>query len=134
MTHFDQWFKELSGGAYAPLPWQIALAESEEPNSRLIRIPTGMGKTLGVFAAWSWRRLRMNDARWPRRLVWCLPMRVLVEQTEAVLRNGLDRAGLLWDGVGEHRGKVGVHLLMGGIDPGGEWHLFPEEPAVLIGT
>jgi CRISPR-associated endonuclease/helicase Cas3 len=61
-------------------------------------------------------------------------MRVLAEQTEAELRGALSRVDLLWDGSGDHRGRVGVHLLMGGSDPGGDWQLFPEENAVLIGT
>lgn len=60
-------------------------------------------------------------------------MRVLVEQTEVQIREGLTRAGLYWDRVEDHSGKVGVHLLMGGAD-GGEWHLHPESCAVLIGT
>jgi CRISPR-associated endonuclease/helicase Cas3 len=93
-----------------------------------------MGKTLGILAAWSWHRLHRGDESWPRRLVWCLPMRVLVEQTEAVVRDALQRLGLLWDGSCDHKGKVGVHLLMGGTDPGGDWNLFPEACAVLIGT
>jgi CRISPR-associated endonuclease/helicase Cas3 len=61
-------------------------------------------------------------------------MRVLVEQTEAVVRDGLEHLGILWDGATDHSGKVGVHLLMGGANPGGDWNLFPEECAVLIGT
>ncbi|MBX3131252.1 MAG: CRISPR-associated endonuclease Cas3'' [Polyangiaceae bacterium] len=93
-----------------------------------------MGKTLGVLAAWSWHRVALGQSNWPRRLVWCLPMRVLVEQTEAVVRQALDRVHRLWPGRGDHPGKVGVHVLMGGADPGGDWHLFPEECAVLIGT
>lgn len=93
-----------------------------------------MGKTLGVLAAWSWHRIHRGDDRWPRRLVWCLPMRVLVEQTQAVAREVFERAGLLWESEESHAGKVGVHTLMGGADAGGEWELFPEEPAVLIGT
>jgi CRISPR-associated endonuclease/helicase Cas3 len=42
--------------------------------------------------------------------------------------------GKLWNGVGEHAGLVGVHPIMGGADPDGDWHLFPEERAILIGT
>ena len=40
---------------------------------------------------------------------------------------------MLWDGSGDHEGKVGVHLLMGGANAG-HWHLHPECDAVLIGT
>ena len=70
---------------------------------------------------------------WPRRLVWCLPMRVLAEQTESEVRLALERLDLLWDGRGDHAGRVGVHLLMGGA-AAGRWHLYPERDAVLIGT
>lgn len=131
---FANWFSQMAGTAAAPHDWQAALAASERPRSQLIRVPTGMGKTLGVLAAWSWNRLKVQDERWPRRLVWCLPMRVLVEQTEAIARGALDRLGLFWDASTSHVGKVGVHQLMGGADPSGEWNLFPDECAVLIGT
>jgi CRISPR-associated endonuclease/helicase Cas3 len=41
---------------------------------------------------------------------------------------------LLWDEKPEARkGKVGVHVLMGGKDAG-EWDIYPEENAILIGT
>lgn len=53
--------------------------------SKLISIPTGLGKTAAVILAWLWNRLLIPDeahrASWPRRLVYCLPMRTLVEQT-----------------------------------------------------
>lgn len=131
---FLDWFALVSGRASAPHAWQESLADSEPVRSRLIRVPTGMGKTLGVLSAWSWHRIRRADERWPRRLVWCLPMRVLVEQTEAVARAAFTNLGLLWDPATSHAGKVGVHVVMGGADAGGDWTLFPEEPAVLIGT
>ncbi len=136
MTDFDAWFSSLARGGppRQPHEWQRSLAVEDVPRSRLIRIPTGMGKTLGVLAAWSWHRLAHGDQRWPRRLVWCLPMRVLVEQTESVVRDAIHSVGRLWDESIDHTGKVGVHLLMGGTDPGGDWNLYPEECAVLIGT
>lgn len=135
MKDFDAWFSSrLAGTMNAPHDWQQSLAAAQAPRSRLVRIPTGMGKTLGVLAAWAWHRLHLRNDTWPRRLVWCLPMRVLVEQTDDVVRGALDRLALLWDGTADHTGKVGVHLLMGGADPGGDWNLFPEECAVLIGT
>ena len=134
MTSFVDWFDAVSGQPSPPHLWQIGLAASDDVRSRLIRVPTGMGKTLGVLAAWSWHRIGRADQHWPRRLVWCLPMRVLVEQTEAVARAAFGNAGLLWKPAEDHKGKVGVHVLMGGADAGGEWSLYPEEPAVIIGT
>jgi len=134
MTDFDAWFSTLTGRTLPPHEWQRSLAARTDPDSRVIRVPTGMGKTLGVLATWAWHRVHRRDDAWPRRLVWCLPMRVLVEQTEAVVREALASADLVWDGSSDHAGRVGVHPLMGGVSAGGDWHLFPEETAVLIGT
>jgi CRISPR-associated endonuclease/helicase Cas3 len=130
---FRKFFKSAAGLWADPHEWQSELAENEKCFNRLIRIPTGFGKTLGVLASWLWNRVEQADDQWPRRLVWCLPMRVLVEQTEAEVRGCLGRLGLLWDQESNHSGKVGVHLLMGGTDSG-DWHLYPEHGAVLIGT
>jgi CRISPR-associated endonuclease/helicase Cas3 len=120
-------------GAIAGCPphaWQQELASDQICRDRLIRIPTGFGKTLGVLSAWL---ARSEDTRWPRRLVWCLPMRVLVEQTESEVRGALAKLGLLWGGEADHRGLIGVHVLMGGINEG-QWMMYPDERAVLIGT
>jgi CRISPR-associated endonuclease/helicase Cas3 len=129
---YEEFFERTTGGLKAH-QWQGELAEETSSGNRLIRIPTGFGKTAGIASAWLWHRISRNDDAWPRRLVWCLPMRVLVEQTEAEIRCALDRLGLLWDGKSDHAGRVGVHLLMGGAH-GGDWHLYPEHCAVLIGT
>ena len=131
-TTFEQFFARLTGGRDAHR-WQSDLAAPEGCGNRLIRIPTGFGKTLGVLAAWCWHRLERRDGDWPRRLAWCLPMRVLVEQTEHEVRSALARIGMLWDGQGNHDGTVGVHPIMGGANAG-RWHLFPECAAVLVGT
>jgi len=132
MDQFETFFERLNE-EFTPHPWQVDLASEAQCVNRLIRVPTGFGKTLGVIGAWAWHRLEHGRAEWPRRLVWCLPMRVLVEQTEQEVRRVLTKMGVLWDGTSNHAGKVGVHLLMGGSDAG-EWHLYPEECAVLIGT
>lgn len=131
MAEFRDWFKQTTG--HPPHDWQEKLATAPKCRNRCIRIPTGLGKSLAVVAAWAWHRLVRRDEGWPLRLVIVLPMRVLVEQTEQTVRGLLDGLGLLWDSSGDHIGKVGVHLLMGGESPE-DWHLFPEFPAVLIGT
>ena len=66
-------------GVGNPYEWQKEIAEHVKMGNALIRIPTGFGKTLGVLSAWLWNRMERKDDSWPRRLVWCLPMRVLVE-------------------------------------------------------
>src|SRR6185312_968098 len=105
--------------------WQARLTEERVCRNCLIRIPTGFGKTAGVTIAWLWNRVHRGDNDWPRRLVLCLPMRTLVEQTERAVREWLERAKLTQ--------QVGVHVLLGGLSPS-DWHLEPEADAVLIGT
>ena len=127
---YDEFFQTaMAGQKFAPRDWQRDLAECRDPRNRLIRIPTGMGKTAGVLAAWIWNAVceQAGSSRdlWPRRLVWCLPMRVLVEQTADVARGLVRQAGM--------ESRVGVHCLMGGVETD-EWHLHPEKPAILVGT
>ena len=59
----------------------------------------------------------------PRRLVYCLPMRVLVEQSADEARKWIENLSL----------DIPVTVLMGGVEAE-EWFLHPEKPAVLIGT
>lgn len=75
--------------------------------------------------AWLYKRTVLQDAATPRRLVYCLPMRVLVEQTETNIRRWLDQLS---------DGKVDVHVLMGGEQDLQSWTLHPERDTILIGT
>lgn len=110
-----------------PHPWQQALASETVCRSRIVRVPTGLGKTEGVITTWTWHSLvrEGGDHAWPRRLVWCLPMRVLVEQTIAV-------ADAIASQLPEDVRPL-VLPIMGGEDAG-EWFLYPERPAILVGT
>lgn len=125
---FGVLFRRLAGleGDAAPHPWQVALGSTSACENRRIRVPTGLGKTYGVLGAWLWNRVVQRSANWPCRLVWCLPMRVLVEQVQADIKAALARV----DGV---PAQIDVHVLMGGAEAG-DWHLHPEREAVLIGT
>lgn len=131
---YNKWFCSVTGVENVH-HWQNELASDLEPKNRLINIPTGFGKTAGTVLAWLYHRVQLEDKRWPRRLVYCLPMRVLVEQTESEIRAWLNKKNFLWNPKEnqDHSEKVGVHVLMGGTDTG-DWHLYPEECAVLIGT
>jgi len=129
MQMFEQIFKQATG--YDPLPYQTRLACDGPLPSRL-SIPTGLGKTAAVILAWLWRR-RFGDEEskkaTPRRLVYCLPMRVLVDQTAGEAARWL-RALQLDD---SDMGGVGLHVLMGG-DIDGDWDQYPERDAIIIGT
>jgi CRISPR-associated endonuclease/helicase Cas3 len=99
---FDQFFKAATAHAQGPFDYQCRLAccdqgqrdreewlsnaDPEGCRSRLINVPTGLGKTAAVVLAWLWNRvgpqLRNSnfDTRtspWPRRLVYCLAMRTV---------------------------------------------------------
>jgi len=93
---FRSTFEQATGNPL-PLPYQERLAVGE-PFPALLDVPTGLGKTAAAILAWVWRR-RFADgavrARTPRRLVYCLPMRVLVEQTFTEAVKWVDRLGLL---------------------------------------
>lgn len=119
---FEAFFSEMTDNP-APHPWQAALGADPVARDRLIRIPTGLGKTAGVVAAWLYHRVRRGDAAWPTRLAFVLPMRVLVEQTHREVAQWLARVAP----------SVRVHLLMGGRCED-EYALTPEAPAVLVGT
>lgn len=116
-------FFELATGR-APFPYQRALAEGEWPD--LLDVPTGLGKTAAVTLAWLWR-LHVGASGASRRLVYCLPMRVLVEQTCDVVQGWVARLQPVM------RAVPGVHLLLGG-DADDTWDAHPERPAILIGT
>lgn len=128
---YPSFFKAAMGNP--PYDYQSRLA-GLPCESRLISVPTGLGKTAAVILAWLWQRVASGDANWPRRLVYCLPMRTLVEQTRDEAQKwirAVHEKGLL-------SGKPPkVVILMGGEELEGDekdWDLYPEEPTILIGT
>lgn len=120
MEGYQSFFKRVAG-VDAAHGWQGTLGSSPEIRNRLICVPTGFGKTLGVLSAWAYNRIARQNEAWPRRLVWCLPMRTLVEQTVAEVERVVAPLG------------VNVYTVMGGKDAG-EWYLHPEVNAVIVGT
>lgn len=131
---FRQAFKE---NEREPYPYQEKLATASGW-PELLHIPTGMGKTAAVTLAWVYKRgWQASGERadigtdTPRRLIWCLPMRVLVEQTHKNIRDWLGNLDVLSD---TGNGKISVHLLMGGEPDQKTWAEHPEEDMILIGT
>jgi CRISPR-associated endonuclease/helicase Cas3 len=147
--NFADFFKAAT--THDPFDYQRRLAGSNTGcscTSRLISVPTGLGKTAGVVLAWLWNQLvvRSPNSAWPRRLVYCLPMRTLVEQTTGNvalwLKNLSTKAGELGitgSALKELRwlAERAPITLMGGEELESvkcEWDLYPECPAILIGT
>ena len=83
------------GDEARPDPWQLALTTEAWPT--VLVAPTGSGKTAAVTLGWAAHRLRSPEAT-PRRLVRCVPMRTLIEQTAGPARSGL--SGLAIGGEG----------------------------------
>jgi len=146
---FEDFFRSATGNK--PYAYQSRLAGGDSGRaceSLLINIPTGLGKTAAVVMAWLWNRLARGDESWPRRLVYCLPMRTLVEQTQAEiskwtvnLLNAFEEGELALSAEAiEQLRWLREHspvILMGGEENTAarrEWDIHPERPAILIGT
>jgi len=121
MTPYSSFFESLTD--FPAHRWQLTVGELPACKDRLLRIPTGFGKTAGVVVPWLYHRALRQDLGWPTRLAFTLPMRVLVEQTAAQVRTWIKKAKL----------NVSVEVLMGGEEHG-NWVGVPEQPTVLIGT
>lgn len=119
---FSEFFRSATKGR-DPYPYQQCFATGDVL-PHLLRAPTGAGKTATAVLGWLYRHLA-KAPNTPRRLVYCLPMRVLVEQSCREAAGWLKNLGL-----DQH---VRLHPLMGGVDTE-EWFLHPECPAILIGT
>lgn len=135
VTNFEQFFLTVTG--HEPFPYQKQFAEGVW--SDVLDVPTGLGKTAAVTLAWAWKRgLRPEgqrgevDPATPQRLVWCLPMRTLVEQTAENVRQWLARLG--WLAGDDRPDGVSVHVLMGGEDDLTSWTRCPDAEQILIGT
>lgn len=136
-SRFDRLFETATG--FRPYEYQVRLACGDHSargsedrmgissacESMLIDVPTGFGKTSAVVLAWLWNRIIQRRGDWPRRLVYCLPMRTLVEQTFQNAHQWLDRLDL--------PNPIGLHMLMGGEDAG-KWDINAVGNAVLVGT
>ena len=123
---YDDLFIKATGIESGPFDFQRRIA-TEEDLPEILDVPTGCGKTAAVILSWIWRRryapenIRMKT---PRRLVYCLPMRVLVEQTGNNTHKWLKNLEIE---------DIGVTILMGGEDKD-DWDLYPEKERIIIGT
>src|SRR5260221_1092001 len=140
LKEFRPIFTDLTGDR-EPFPWQEALflrlAEGRIP--ACCDLPTGLGKT-SVVALWL-IALAVHPERVPRRLVYVVNRRTVVDQTTVEvekLRKNLAAAGL------EERLKklcatvsdvpVAISTLRGQFADNREWSADPPRPAVIVGT
>ena len=124
MESFEDFFRRATGRG-RPYGYQAQLAAAEQWPA-FLAVPTGCGKSLAVLTAWAYRRLALGVG--PRRLVYALPMRTLVEQTADVARSVRDRLADRFPG-------LRVDVLMGGEPrPRDDWRRHPEAPQIVVGT
>ncbi len=150
-------FREATHAPPFPFQREFATANEFPP---LVNIPTGLGKTAMAIVGWLWRRFGEGDEvrrKTPRRLVYCLPMRVLVEQTRDNAIRWLHNLGRLggvvtfdpplnadesatpnhriatYARIADKPDKVAVYVLMGGEEED-DWDIHPEREAIIIGT
>jgi CRISPR-associated endonuclease/helicase Cas3 len=80
---FERLTEAALGPGRTPFAFQAHFAQADTLPST-IRGPTGLGKTATIVLGWIWRRFYASEKvreTTPRRLVYWLPMRTLVEQT-----------------------------------------------------
>jgi CRISPR-associated endonuclease/helicase Cas3 len=135
MTERFATYNEFFCAAFAgqqPFDYQRRLALND-PMPSLVNAPTGAGKTNAMLGAWMWRRLT-NPASVGRRLVYCLPMRTLVEQTRSVAEQAVSNLKNAHPQLFEHDSeRFKPYVLMGG-DIDNNWEHEPERECILIGT
>ena len=124
-------YRIVFGEGAQPDAWQHSFTAQEWPE--ILIAPTGSGKTAAITLGWAAHRVRAPETT-PRRLVWCLPMRTLVDQTvrsakewfEKLKQAEVDEDDMLPP-------PEDVHVLMGGVESA-RWLDHPERPAVIVGT
>ena len=152
--NFNEEFKALTGNL--PFPWQEALfhdwfSRGEFPSS--CNLPTGLGKT-SVVGVWL-LALAHNPRTVPRRLVYVVNRRTVVDQTTAEVENY--RSRLASDSIhpalksvcakleelgsialesqnGKPRSPLALSTLRGQFADNREWSADPSRPAVIVGT
>lgn len=125
---FAEFFRAATGGR-DPYPYQDSLSQGAIPDA--LSIPTGAGKTeAAVLSMWMWRRMNPDEGvrrSTPRRLVYCLPMRTLVEQTRERINGFIEKLGL----DGDDRPAV-VTLMGSEVDK--EYMKGLERDMIIVGT
>ena len=132
VAEFAAEFERLTD--HLPFPWQGALFNrmvSGAPESwpGQVNVPTGLGKT-HVVTVWylAWRVAQANGGRgwFPRRLVYVVNRRTVVDQTTAEVERLRERL---------HSDEtLAISTLRGQFADNGEWYADPSRPAVICGT
>ncbi len=143
---FDETFKALTGNL--PFPWQSALydrfiSDRSDNIPPSCNLPTGLGKT-SIIAIWL-IALANHPQRMPRRLVYVVNRRTVVDQTtdevknyrtvlqqESELRKQLSALCSVCPQPSES--PLAISTLRGQFADNGEWAEDPARPAIICGT
>jgi CRISPR-associated endonuclease/helicase Cas3 len=149
---FAKRFEALTGNA--PFPWQERLFLwflSDKTLPTDVSLPTGTGKT-SIMAIWLLALAAKSSAdsrqiSIPRRLIWVVNRRVVVDQATdeaARMRERIKDLAIveldpirsaLMELCGETSGDVlGISTLRGQFEDNAEWRGDPSRPAVIVGT
>lgn len=119
-----------------PFPWQMRLLDSFQKGEipRSLDIPTGLGKTATIAI---WLVARSLDAKLPRRLIYVVDRRVVVDQATQVaedLRGWVETNQEVREGLGLLQGPLPVSTLRGQFVDNRAWLEDPTVPAIVVGT
>ena len=144
---FDAYFRAVHD--CEPYPWQMRLTQEVLASGRwpeVIELPTGAGKTAVLDTALY--TLAARPEAFPRRIVFVIDRRIVVDQVYVRADRIRDRLGQASDGIlAELRTRLngpdgladadkplGVAALRGGIPIDGEWARRPDQPWVIVST
>lgn len=130
----DRWFAEVTGHEHY-FAWQKRLYEMLCTGSvpEQLDLDTGLGKTVIMSL---WLLARANGANLPRRLVYIVDRRAVVDQstTEAMkIRDAVERNPELKSALGL-TAPLPISTLRGQFVDNREWLADPAAPAIVIGT
>lgn len=133
MPIFSEWFEFITGKP--PFFYQQQLATAVEMPI-VLDVFTGAGKTAAIVMAWFWRRRYAGlsvRTQTPRRLIYVLPMRTLVEQTHTTIQEWCEREAAWRQQEGLPERSLELHMLMSGA-VNNRWDANPERDCILVGT
>ena len=144
-TDFTDFYEGVWGRR--PFNWQVRLAAQVLEAGRwpsVIDLPTGAGKTSALdIAVWA---MACDSARFPRRVVFVVDRRVIVDQVSGhaeELSRRIGRSGnptvvqvrqRLSEMGGDPRDVLALAALRGGSAIGNQWARWPDQPCVLAST
>lgn len=128
---FPTAFQQLTGKE--PLSWQSRLFEHFASGvlCDAIDLPTGLGKTM-VMAIWLIAR-RVNT-KLPRRLIYVVDRRTVVDQATDLAQRLVQRPITKWMHDAFNGEPPAISTLRGRLADNREWSRDPTRPAIIIGT